>query len=99
MVRGCLRAFQQIFIAEPKRFQGPFLYSPKASTPPSLKNEGMIAAVICTIIIGVGLHTSPSLHVIDQGVSPMTELHSTSYYEQHSDTATVLTNTKDTQDE
>ena len=94
-----LRAFQQIFIAEPKRFQGPFLYSPKASTPPSLKNEGMIAAVICTIIIGVGLHTSPSLHVIDQGVSPMTELHSTSYYEQHSDTATVLTNTKDTQDE
>ena len=92
-----LRAFQQIFIAEPKRFQGPFVYSPKVSTPPSPKNEGIIAAVICTLIISVGLNTSPWIHMIDQGVSPMSELHSTSYYEQHSDT--VLTNTKDTEDE
>lgn len=51
------------------------------------------------MIIGIGVHTSPWLHIIDQGVSPMSELHSTSYNEQHSDTATVLTNTKDTQDE
>lgn len=92
-----LRAFQQIFIAEPKRFQGPFVYSPKVSTPPSRKNEGIIAAVICTLIVSVGMNTSPWIHMIDQGVSPMSELRSTSYYEQHSDT--VLTNTKDSEDE
>ncbi|WP_295627241.1 NuoM family protein [uncultured Nitrosomonas sp.] len=95
-----LRAFQQIFIAEPKRFQGPFLYSPKTtSTPPSVKNEGIIATVICSLIIVVGVNTSPWLHMIDQGVSPMSELHSTTYNEQHTDTTTVLTNTKDIQDE
>ncbi|MDH5551770.1 MAG: NADH-quinone oxidoreductase subunit M [Nitrosomonas sp.] len=93
-----LRAFQQIFIAEPKRHQGPFLYSPAASTLPSLRNEKTIAAIICIIIIGVGLNTSPWLHVIDQGVSPMDELHSP-YEVHHSDASTVLTNTKDFQHE
>ena len=93
-----MRAFLQIFIAEPKRHQGPFLYSPAASTFPSLRNEKTIAAIICTIIIGVGLNTSPWLHVIDQGVSPMDELHSL-YEVHHSDASTELTNTKDFQNE
>lgn len=95
-----LRAFQQIFIAAPKRFQGKFKYSPKASTLPSPQNERIIAAVICSLLIGIGVHTSPWLHVIDQSVNPMSELHSSTLYKvEHSNALPELTNTKDAQDE
>jgi len=71
-----LRAFQQIFIAAPKRFQGPFLYSPNPIMLSSPINETIIVAVICSLLIGIGFHTSPWLHIIDQGASSIKELHS-----------------------
>ncbi|MDP1559620.1 MAG: NADH-quinone oxidoreductase subunit M [Nitrosomonas sp.] len=91
-----LRAFQQIFIATPVRFQGPFKYSPNASTLPSPGNERIIAAVICSLLIGIGFHTSPWLQVIDQSVISIKELHSTPSDMQHSDTkAMPIINAKD----
>lgn len=90
-----LRAFQQIFIAAPKRFQGPFLYSPKPIVLSSPINETIIVAVICTLLIGIGFHTSPWLHIIDQGASSIKELHSTPPQAQYSDSKTMLIITKD----
>ena len=90
-----LRAFQQIFIATPKRFQGPFLYSPKPVVLLSPINETIIVAVICTLLIGIGFHTSPWLHIIDQGAGSIKELHSTSDETQYSDSKTMLIITKD----
>lgn len=92
-----LRAFQLIFISAPKRFQGPFVYKKKSSSPPSLKNERIIAAVICTLIIGIGVHTTPWVHVIDQNIESIGEYETSSYSTQHTDTLAVPTNTKDTQ--
>ncbi len=70
-----LRAFQQIFIASPKRFQGPFRYSPKPAMPASTINETIIVTVICSLLIGIGFHTSPWLHMIDQGAGSIKEPH------------------------
>lgn len=94
-----LRAFQQVFVAAPQRFQGPFLNPSKPSTLPSPKNERIIAAVICTLILGIGFHTSPWLYVIDQSVTSMKELQSTPYDTQHSDNKDVIINAKDNQNE
>lgn len=63
-----LRAFQQIFIAAPKRFQGTFKYGHRTSSQPSRRNEWIIAIVICGILITAGVHTSPWLHIIDQNI-------------------------------
>lgn len=63
-----LRAFQQIFIASPKRYQGPFKFMKHGSTHPSPRNEWIIAIVICGILITAGVHTSPWLDIIDQNI-------------------------------
>jgi NADH-quinone oxidoreductase subunit M len=63
-----LRAFQQIFIASPKRYQGPFKSAMQGATQPSPRNEWAIAIVICAILITVGMHTSPWLNIIDQNI-------------------------------
>lgn len=92
-----LRAFQLIFITAPKRFQGPYVFEQKSSSPPSLKNERIIAAVICTLIISIGVHTSPWVHVVDQNIKSISEFESISYGEQHTDTLVAPINTKDAQ--
>ncbi len=92
-----LRAFQVIFITAPKRFQGPYMFKHKSSSPPSLKNERIIVAVICTLIIGIGVHTSPWVHVVDQNIKSMSEFESLSYGEKHADTLVAPINTKDAQ--
>lgn len=63
-----LRAFQQIYIAAPKRFQGAFTYTHHTSLQPSPRNEWIIAIVICGLLIATGLNTSPWLHIIDQNL-------------------------------
>jgi NADH-quinone oxidoreductase subunit M len=90
-----LRAFQQVFIATPKRFQGPFLYSPKPIMLSSPIIETIIVAVICSLLIGIGFHTSPWLHIIDQGVSSIKALHSTPHETQYSDSNAMSINVKD----
>ncbi len=90
-----LRAFQQIFIAAPKRFQGPFLYSPKPVVLSSTINETIIVAVICSLLIGIGFHTSPWLNVIDQGAGSIKEPHSTPHETQYSSNEVVSITTKD----
>ncbi|MDH5479602.1 MAG: NADH-quinone oxidoreductase subunit M [Nitrosomonas sp.] len=91
-----LRAFQQIFIAAPKRLQGPFTYPYYTSSEPSLRNEWIIAVVICVILIATGLHTSPWLHIIDQNIDALGNFYSDSYSALHSDTSVAAsTITKD----
>ena len=63
-----LRAFQQIFIASPKRFQGPFVNIHQASSPPSPRNEWIIAIAICGLLLATGINTSPWLNIIDQNI-------------------------------
>lgn len=71
-----LRAFQQIFIASPKRFQGPFKYMKHGSTEPSLRNEWIIAIAICSILITAGVHTTPWIQIIDQNILSISNLYS-----------------------
>lgn len=71
-----LRAFQQIFIATPKRFQGPFTFTHHKSSQPSLRNEWIIAIVICGLLIATGVNTSPWLHIIDQNLDSISNTHS-----------------------
>lgn len=66
-----LRAFQQIFLAAPKRFQGTFKFKPRASSQPSPRNEWIIAIVICAILITAGVNTTPWLLIIDQNLEPI----------------------------
>lgn len=70
-----LRAFQQIFITAPKRFQGPFVNMHHASSPPSPRNEWIITIAICGLLIGAGLNTSPWLHIIDQNIHASSNSH------------------------
>lgn len=74
-----LRAFQQIFIAAPKYSQNSFLHAQRSAVLTSPINETIIIAVICTLLIGIGLHTSPWLNIIDQGAGSIKEPHSTAY--------------------
>ncbi len=92
-----LRAFQQIFIAAPKRFQGPYKYKTSSSSNPSPRNERIIAAVICSLLIGIGFHTSPWVDIIDQNVDYRNELHIMNYDLPYTDTddATAHINIKD----
>jgi len=84
-----LRAFQQIFIAVPKRFQ-----QPSSDTPQWFMAKRLIAVAICSLLIGTGFYTSPWVHVIDQNVvASMNELDavldSSHHGTQQSGTATV----------
>ncbi len=56
-----LRAFQQIFIASPKRFQ-----QPDSASHHPVQSERIIALVICLLLIGTGFYTTPWLNFIDQ---------------------------------
>lgn len=56
-----LRAFQQIFIATPKRVLQPY-----SITHHPVTIERLIAIVICTLLIGSGFYTTPWLNFIDQ---------------------------------
>jgi len=72
-----LRAFQQIFIAAPKRYQSEVKLSFQSSIAPSVRNEGIIAAVICTLLVGIGFYTTPWLQIIDQNINSFSSYHST----------------------
>ncbi|MEQ1530381.1 MAG: NADH-quinone oxidoreductase subunit M [Methylococcales bacterium] len=65
-----LRAFQQIFIATPKRRQQPYscFHHP-------IHKERMITAVICLLLIGMGFYTTPWLNFIDQEAAAMGDLY------------------------
>jgi NADH-quinone oxidoreductase subunit M len=63
-----LRAFQQIFIASPKRFQGPYVNMHQASSPPSPRNEWIITIAICGLLLTTGINSSPWLLIIDQNI-------------------------------
>lgn len=56
-----LRAFQQVFIATPKRLQQPY----STAHHPVIK-ERIIALIICLLLIGTGFYTTPWLSFIDQ---------------------------------
>ena len=56
-----LRAFQQIFIASPKRTQQPY-----SSSHHPIRAERIIALVICGLLIITGFYSTPWLNFIDQ---------------------------------
>lgn len=90
-----LRTFQQIFTTAPKRPQV-FRYSPFHSlVNPSPKNERIIAAIVCTLIMGIGLYTAPWIQRIDQYANVPINSHSVSYNTQHVDSMAIPNNTKD----
>jgi len=62
-----LRAFQQLFIATPRRFR-----QPDSTTFHPVRKERLIALVICSMLIGTGFYTTPWLNFIDQ---EMTAIH------------------------
>lgn len=90
-----LRAFQQVFIAASKRHHGPFVFKRHASTEPSPRNERIIATVICSLLIGIGFHTSPWVDMIDQNVEHRRELHKIDYGSHYTDTESMHLDTKD----
>jgi len=65
-----LRAFQQIFIASPKRFQQPY-----SSSHHPVRKERLITVVICLLLIGTGFYTTPWLNYIDQDATALGELY------------------------
>ncbi|SEN14848.1 proton-conducting transporter membrane subunit [Nitrosomonas marina] len=84
-----LRAFQQIFITSPKRYQGPFKFKQYGSTQPSLRNEWIIAIAICGILITAGVHTSPWLDIIDQNIQAVSDVYTSSEVIQTTETLAV----------
>ena len=56
-----LRAFQQIFIATPRRAHQPY-----SSTHHPVRQERIITVVICSLLIVTGFYTTPWLDFIDQ---------------------------------
>jgi len=70
-----LRAFQQIFIAHPKRDHQPY----SCSHHP-VRKERIITTVICLLLIGTGFYTTPWLNLVDQSAAALTKhfpIHST----------------------
>jgi NADH-quinone oxidoreductase subunit M len=63
-----LRAFQQIFIAHPKRNHQPY----SCSHHP-VRKERIIAAVICLLLIGTGFYTTPWLNLVDHSAAALTK--------------------------
>jgi NADH-quinone oxidoreductase subunit M len=59
-----LRAFQQIFIATPKR-----VHQPYSSTHHPVRKERIITVVICSLLIVTGFYSTPWLDYIDQGAT------------------------------
>lgn len=92
-----LRAFQQIFIAAPRRGQRPYGNSPDMNSQPSVNNERIIAVVICSLLIGTGFYTTPWVHVIDQNVLGAREPHAI-YEKRLPTTVTAPIDVKDNHD-
>lgn len=65
-----LRAFQQLFIATPHRFQQPY-----SSDHHPVRNERIIAIVVSLLLIGTGFYTTPWLNYIDQEVSAIEKVY------------------------
>lgn len=63
-----LRAFQQIFVAHPKRNHQPY----SSSHHPVVK-ERIIAAAISLLLIGTGFYTTPWLNLVDQSAAAITK--------------------------
>ncbi|SDX11741.1 complex I subunit 4 family protein [Nitrosomonas communis] len=74
-----LRAFQQIFIAVPKRTQKPLIDSFRTHSKPSPRNERIIAVVVCSLLIGVGLYTTPWIRMIDQNINAISNQYQITY--------------------
>jgi NADH-quinone oxidoreductase subunit M len=62
-----LRAFQQVFIATPKR-----VHQPYGSTHHPVLKERIIAVAICGLLIVTGFYTTPWLNYIDQEATDTT---------------------------
>ncbi len=65
-----LRAFQQIFIATPKR-----VHQPYSSSHHPVRKERIITGVICSLLIVTGFYTTPWLDYIDQEATDLGELY------------------------
>ena len=65
-----LRAFQQIFIATPKR-----VHQPYSSSHHPVRKERIITGVICSLLIITGFYTTPWLNYIDQEATDLGELY------------------------
>ena len=65
-----LRAFQQIFIATPKR-----MHQPYSSSHHPVRKERIITGVICSLLIITGFYTTPWLNYIDQEATDLGELY------------------------
>ena len=89
-----LRAFQQIFIAAPRHPQQPY-----CGTYNSAKKELIIATIICSLLVGTGFYTTPWVYIIDQNVTPESDMHSRHDTQQPVMAAAVLLDAKDSQDE
>ena len=63
-----LRAFQQIFIATPKRFHQPY-----SSIHHPIRKERIITVVICSLLIITGFYSTPWLNFIDQEATDLGE--------------------------
>ncbi|MGR8998992.1 MAG: complex I subunit 4 family protein [Gammaproteobacteria bacterium] len=63
-----LRAFQQIFIATPRRAHQPY-----SSAHHPVKQERIISVLICSLLIVTGFYTTPWLDYIDQDATDIDE--------------------------
>ena len=63
-----LRAFQQIFIATPKR-----VHKPYSSIHHPIRKERIITVVICSLLIITGFYSTPWLNFIDQEATDLGE--------------------------
>jgi NADH-quinone oxidoreductase subunit M len=63
-----LRAFQQIFIATPKR-----VHQPYSSIHHPIRKERIITVVICSLLIITGFYSTPWLNFIDQEATDLGE--------------------------
>ena len=65
-----LRAFQQIFIATPKR-----VHKAYRSSDHPVRKERIITGVICSLLIVTGFYTAPWLDYIEQEATDLSELY------------------------
>jgi len=63
-----LRAFQQIFIAHPKRNHQPY-----SSSHHPVATERLIAAVLILLLMGTGFYTTPWLNLVDHSAAALTK--------------------------
>lgn len=76
-----LRAFQQIFIAHPKRNHQPY-----SSSHHPVTTERLIAAILVLLLMGTGFYTTPWLNLVDHSAAALTK-HFPIHSSHHTDTA------------